>query len=1005
MPRRETKHKYHPTLTPQYNSYVSELTPHDEPVIVDGSNVLINRRGWIERRPGTASYEGTATNGNVWQRVFTYRKYNGDTFVMANEVTATQSKVYKLKIGTDTTFQSLSTWGNQSLSARVPQFISREGAAPKWVLPSTGAGTNLDTLKFSDDIKATTTLSAAQSGTQIKAYGFYSAGGKFSLPSNVTIVGIQVDIELIAGTANEVEDLTIKLCNNANPTGFGNNKARAAGTYWPTSDTVVTYGGASDLWGLTPTAEDINDDIGVIIACKDKAGGAGSTAAIDQVTMTITVDSIANPFDFVVANDTCYYSNGVVARKYDGTSETQWGITPPLVRPTFTNAGTGITSTVGWKYVYCYVSSSGHISSPSPTSASTGVITDDTITVTCTASTASDIVSVRLYRSTDGGDGIFFEIADVPNPGSGTVTIDDAIPDTMLSTHPEHQAPPQSYNDPPEGMLGLKHWNNRIWGFKDNQLMFTGWEEIISGVEEESFPSDVATGNRWFAPQEITNLAVVGKKDDETSALLPITRGRVFKVTGDSRDAFAFQNLFTDLGSPVKQNKGIAEDGPRVFLFGSDRRIWATDGISKQMASEAITDELAAIAFDDFSMVVHRFGEHHWLVIADNADDTKGIIATSATSPGTAADTGENSANGDGTGSNIPWTNPGNVTVSDDTYATRSIQSGLPTNWLRCTNYSFSVPSTATIRGILFEIEANRNTTPNPSVGVHLCNSGAVLSNPAAKQTVSVTSSSDAYYSTGSSGRTWGQLLTPTIVNGSTFGAQLRASVASGTVTLSVDHARMTVYYTNGSSSARWFVMDLLTGKWMPPWTLNAMYLHSAELAAGQYTLLYCSRDGTSANSEVRKILIPPETEVYTDGSTSLAYASDYVLMPEKLSPEGFVTQMDTFSYYIDASKTTSLNAGESPVVFFNPDEESDAVTWNSSTVVVDDLGTFASTGAVAPSTAPTLYARGTNFKEYVAAIRKAFKMALIRFYWYGANQNFRHLTASYDYRLLGGED
>src|SRR6478752_10810863 len=60
----------------------------------------------------------------------------------------------------------------------------------------------------------------------------------------------------------------------------------------------------------------------------------------------------------------------------------------------------------------------------------------------------------------------------------------------------------------------------------------------------------------------------------------------------------------------------------------------------------------------------------------------------------------------------VPWSDPGNATASDDSYATATIG---PFDWtyaLRCTDFGFTdsdVPSGATINGIFVEVEASQD--------------------------------------------------------------------------------------------------------------------------------------------------------------------------------------------------------------------------------------------------------------------------------------------------------
>ena len=55
---------------------------------------------------------------------------------------------------------------------------------------------------------------------------------------------------------------------------FGDNKARANTSIWPTSDTYISYGSSSDSWGVSLSGSDINDTtFGVVISAKGKTKG------------------------------------------------------------------------------------------------------------------------------------------------------------------------------------------------------------------------------------------------------------------------------------------------------------------------------------------------------------------------------------------------------------------------------------------------------------------------------------------------------------------------------------------------------------------------------------------------------------------------------------------------------------------------------------------------------------------------------------------------------------
>lgn len=77
----------------------------------------------------------------------------------------------------------------------------------------------------------------------------------FAIPSAATIDGIQVRIQKRESGNDQVRDHTVQLIIGG--TRSGDNKADTA-TNWPGTATNANHGGTADLWGLTPTAAQIN---------------------------------------------------------------------------------------------------------------------------------------------------------------------------------------------------------------------------------------------------------------------------------------------------------------------------------------------------------------------------------------------------------------------------------------------------------------------------------------------------------------------------------------------------------------------------------------------------------------------------------------------------------------------------------------------------------------------------------------------------------------------------
>lgn len=108
----------------------------------------------------------------------------------------------------------------------------------------------------------------------------------FSLPSDATVVGIEVDIEKSADVADTIKDEQVRLLN-ASGVLEGDNKADVD-TAWGTSDATANYGGSTDMWGTSFTKSDVEDsDFGVEIRATKGTSTDDVIASIDHVTITI----------------------------------------------------------------------------------------------------------------------------------------------------------------------------------------------------------------------------------------------------------------------------------------------------------------------------------------------------------------------------------------------------------------------------------------------------------------------------------------------------------------------------------------------------------------------------------------------------------------------------------------------------------------------------------------------------------------------------------------------
>jgi hypothetical protein len=144
------------------------------------------------------------------------------------------------------------------------------------------------------------------------------------------------------------------------------------------------------------------------------------------------------------------------------------------------------------------------------------------------------------------------------------------------------------------------------------------------------------------------------------------------------------------------------------------------------------------------------------------------------------------------------WTNPSNVTASDNTYATASGSCGQSTHYLDVTNFSFSLGAFDTVVGIKVEVEAKAANSFDWSYStVQLIQGGTATGNNGVFFLGSV-QTTDTYETFGSNSDLWGLTWSYTDVNASNFGVRVNfQDQCNSSGTLSVDHVRITVYTTS----------------------------------------------------------------------------------------------------------------------------------------------------------------------------------------------------------------
>lgn len=137
------------------------------------------------------------------------------------------------------------------------------------------------------------------------------------------------------------------------------------------------------------------------------------------------------------------------------------------------------------------------------------------------------------------------------------------------------------------------------------------------------------------------------------------------------------------------------------------------------------------------------------------------------------------------------WTLPNNASASDNTY-TVSAPGGIPTQYLKATNFGFNIPGPAQIFGIEVSVERRSTVGLVTDERARIVKGGVIGAAERALPGAWPTVDTPVTYGTPSD--LWGETWTPADVNAAGFGFAL--SVDDGVDTAAVDHITITVTYS-----------------------------------------------------------------------------------------------------------------------------------------------------------------------------------------------------------------
>ncbi len=144
----------------------------------------------------------------------------------------------------------------------------------------------------------------------------------------------------------------------------------------------------------------------------------------------------------------------------------------------------------------------------------------------------------------------------------------------------------------------------------------------------------------------------------------------------------------------------------------------------------------------------------------------------------------------------VAWTNAGRAISSNNSYATISLD-GATSNYLKCLNFGFTIPTGATINGITVNVERkSSNASGGQDAAMRIVKGGTIGTTD--QSTATTYTTSDVTEAHGGATTLWGLSWASTDINSANFGAAFASQedAAGGSRTHSVDLIQISVDYT-----------------------------------------------------------------------------------------------------------------------------------------------------------------------------------------------------------------
>ena len=369
------------------------------------------------------------------------------------------------------------------------------------------------------------------------------------------------------------------------------------------------------------------------------------------VTDLRNVQTSLTPHEMVWVRDKLYIRGqpgsgqdkiGAIIYNESDDSVDLWGVERSEDAPAFTSSagwnssGSDTVAPVagGARYCYTYVSTTGHESSRSPFSDLSGNVASKypAMTVEGLADT-TNIPSINIYRSGDGGGGMFF-IEQITNTGAGAINYEDTNfePGGNFATNLDvtRPAPTRTSNEPPPtvetGVLGtdpvqqsapIAIYGGRIYMPVGRNLYFTALDERVpnSGNPEECWRLDnTPSANKIsFQGVVVDTLATRG-------GLLVWTARDTYIITGTNRSEIRARVLYPEVGA--RSRHCSTSFGDVVAWLDQDGQLRLATNTGNPAVVSGPLDDAQVIASRRYQVRYIKRRHYDWILVSVIDDTT-----------------------------------------------------------------------------------------------------------------------------------------------------------------------------------------------------------------------------------------------------------------------------------------------------------------------------------------------------------------------------------------------